>query len=156
MSGIIKHSVKKIANNQAERNIIVFWRPTDPNGYLGQWYQSNFTFDQNIFDNLPQQVKDLAIVKDRPAVITKLFEQKNFNTAEKFMMMSKSALFQDDEVFEVMGKTNDPKIQKSLGQKVKNFNQDTWNTYCRDIVKLGKLSQVQSKQSTSNETQSNR
>jgi ribA/ribD-fused uncharacterized protein len=51
--------------------------------------------------------------------------------------MGKAALFRDDATFRKMGADDSPKNQKALGRSVNNFDGDTWDKYCRDIVKMG-------------------
>lgn len=57
-----------------------------------------------------------------------------FNCAEQFMMYQKAKLFNDDAIAEKILKTTSPKSQKSLGRKVSNFDESTWNSHCADIV----------------------
>lgn len=118
-------------------NIIAFWRISDPYGYLGQWYISEFKFDKKSLANLPDKITSLSIFKHKPDVIRKLMKYGVYSSAEKFMMMGKAALFYDNDIFDSMGKTNDPKNHKSLGRKIKNFNGNEWNNYRTDIVVLG-------------------
>ncbi len=128
-------SVKK--NNQNVREVIAFWRPFDPYPYLGQWCVSNFNLTDDIVKTFPDEIKNLQLYRERYDVIEKLIEQQNFNTAEKFMMMGKAALFRDNRIFRQMSLVDDPKNHKALGQRVANFDQLTWDMYCEDIVKLG-------------------
>lgn len=124
-------------NTLMQKNIITFWRPTDQNGYLGQWYESEFELTNMIISELPDEIKRLELVKKRPDVLTKLTTQRTFRTAEKFMMMGKAALFKDNVTFAKMASINSPYHQKKLGQLVRNFDEATWMKYCRDIVKIG-------------------
>ena len=125
--------VVKILQNQ----IIPFWRPTDPNGYLSQWYRSNFILTKEMIQGFPEAIKALDLWKNKQSVLLKLSEQGSFQTAEMFMMMGKAALFGDNVIFLQMSRTSDPKIQKDLGRKVRNFSEDIWNRYAQDIVKIG-------------------
>lgn len=52
-------------------------------------------------------------------------------------MYSKAVMFGDIEIANAILKTSDPKEQKSLGRKVKNFKADIWNEVAREIVFLG-------------------
>lgn len=56
---------------------------------------------------------------------------------EQYMMAGKSKLFNDEEVFEEIMKCKDPKKIKSLGRRVKNFNEEKWNKAKIDIVFKG-------------------
>lgn len=57
-----------------------------------------------------------------------------FSTAEKFMMASKAWIFGDMEIYNQMMETDDPKIIKALGRKVKGFRDDIWLRHCLKIV----------------------
>lgn len=118
-------------------NFISFWRPTDPYSWLGQWYYTDFVLTAEIVDRFPVSIKTLDLYKNKFEVIRDLVRQRYFNCAEKFMMMGKAALFEDEECFIKMSRQYSPRTLKSLGQQVKNFNEDTWMRYCRDIVKIG-------------------
>jgi len=57
-----------------------------------------------------------------------------YNCAEQYMMAKKALLFNDfDSLREIMLEKS-PAIQKALGKKVKGFNKEIWETYCRDFV----------------------
>ena len=60
-----------------------------------------------------------------------------FNTAEQFMMASKAKLFEDEETFKKIMKSENPSEQKMLGRSVKNFDEEKWNNVARDYVTLG-------------------
>lgn len=62
-----------------------------------------------------------------------------FNTAEKYMMYHKAMLFKDEDMAKQILKSNDPKVQKALGKKVKNFSQQIWDEHKLDIVIKGNL-----------------
>lgn len=115
-------------------NYIAFWRPTDEHGFLGQWYPSNFEFNENIIHILPNEIKNLDLYKNRMDVLLKLCENGKYSTTEKYMMKAKAALFNDNVIFNLMDKSNSPKTDRQLGRKVKNFNEEIWNKYNRDIV----------------------
>ena len=53
------------------------------------------------------------------------------------MMAGKAKLFNDEEVFEEIMRCKDPKKIKSLGRKVKNFDEEKWNKAKIDIVFKG-------------------
>jgi ribA/ribD-fused uncharacterized protein len=127
----------KVVKKPTQDQIIAFWRPIDPHGYLGQWYKSEFILTNNMIQKFPDAIKALGLWKDKQSVLMKLAEQGKFQTAEMFMMMGKAALFEDDDVFTQIGRTSDPKNHKALGRKVKNFSDDIWNKYALDIVKIG-------------------
>ena len=68
------------------------------NGPFSQWYPSPFEIDGRLFIN-----------------------------AEQFMMYNKAILFKDEDIAYKIMKSTNPKEQKALGRKVKNFNIETWS-----------------------------
>ncbi len=57
-----------------------------------------------------------------------------FNCCEQYMMVCKARLFNDIEaVADIMHHAN-PRKQKEVGRKVKNFNKDKWEEIARDVV----------------------
>ena len=66
------------------------------------------------------------------------FEGMTFDRAEQFMMFCKAAFFEDWSIAEqVMNTPGNPKKQKALGRKVKNFNVEKWATVAKKIVYSG-------------------
>jgi len=68
------------------------------------------------------------------------FKDKNgleFSSAEQFMFYHKAKLFNDKESLNKIMNTSDPKKQKNLGRKVKNFNEEIWKDYRYKIILLG-------------------
>jgi ribA/ribD-fused uncharacterized protein len=60
-----------------------------------------------------------------------------YNCAEQYMMHQKALLFADYDVAkQIMASTN-PKEQKALGRKIKNFDMHWWNENCIQIVFRG-------------------
>lgn len=66
-------------------------------------------------------------------------EDRTFNCSEQFMMYCKAMYFKDFEIVEQVMKTENPKLQKSLGRKVKNFDPVEWDKVCMDYVYDGCL-----------------
>jgi len=63
-----------------------------------------------------------------------------YNCAEQYMMAMKANMFTDfDTYYKIMEATN-PKEQKALGRKVKNFNENAWNKKAKLIVYNGNYS----------------
>jgi ribA/ribD-fused uncharacterized protein len=123
---------------QVDVNFITFWRPSDQNSYLGQWYSSKFTLTKDIIDGLPEQITKLELFSDKYDVIEKLSDDKHvYNCAEQFMMMGKAALFYDNIIFNKMKNCNTAKDHKTLGRLIQKFDIDIWNKYCKDIVTIG-------------------
>ena len=48
----------------------------------------------------------------------------------------------DTDIAEEVVNTSDPKEQKNLGRKVKNFDEDLWNAKCFEVVKQGNIHKV--------------
>ena len=57
-----------------------------------------------------------------------------FNCAEQFMMSMKALRFHDFETNELIMKSKDPREQKALGRKVKNFDPEKWSMVARQMV----------------------
>lgn len=57
-----------------------------------------------------------------------------FNTNEQYMMYKKALTFNDLDIAEKILKERDPREQKKLGRKVKNFNKEIWDSISRDVV----------------------
>lgn len=62
---------------------------------------------------------------------------KKFCTAEQYMMYKKAIHFGDEEIAQKVMATCNPKIQKALGRKVKNFVAEEWNRVARQYVYEG-------------------
>lgn len=66
-------------------------------------------------------------------------EERKFVCCEQWMMWKKAKLFGDDATAYDIMKTEDPKEQKSLGRKVKNFQPEIWDQNKFEIVCEGNL-----------------
>ncbi len=92
------------------RRIICFHNPEEENGYLSNWFLSDFQVDGKLFTSM-----------------------------EQYMMYSKAMLFQDVEIAErIMSTTNVGKI-KALGRVVKQYNDVVWNGMRQIIIYEGLL-----------------
>lgn len=78
------------------------------NGPFSQWYAAKFTVDGT-----------------------------TYTCAEQYMMAQKALVFGDKSNHKAIMQELSPKIQKSLGRKVANFNADKWNNVARDVVFKG-------------------
>lgn len=58
----------------------------------------------------------------------------HFNCCEQYMMYCKAKVFGDKEAMDKIMTLKDPKQQKAMGRKVKNFDAATWNAVARDVV----------------------
>lgn len=57
-----------------------------------------------------------------------------YNCCEQFMMSEKAKLFYDEDSRAFIMMSKNPREQKAIGRRVKNFNADNWNKVCRDVV----------------------
>ena len=90
--------------------IICFHNPDEINGYLSNWYPSNF---------------EINSIK--------------YSSMEQYMMHRKALLFNDNEISEqILATSNVGKI-KSLGRAVKNYDDIVWNGLRQLIVYEGLL-----------------
>ncbi|MCD6435230.1 MAG: NADAR family protein [Clostridiales bacterium] len=55
-------------------------------------------------------------------------------SCEQYMMAAKATLFEDKESCEKIMEEEDPKKQKSLGRKVKNYSDEKWHGIAKEIV----------------------
>lgn len=93
----LARTASEYARDYAMRNTIFF-----SNGIFSQFWLSTFTSDTD------------------DGCIT-------YNCAEQWHHHKKALLFGDTEIADQIMKEKIPYIQKSLGRRVKNFDQDTWN-----------------------------
>lgn len=84
--------------------IICFHNPNEDNGYLSNWYPSNFKVD-NV----------------------------NFSSMEQYMMYKKAVCFRDKDTADKILVTNDVAEIKALGRLVADYNESYWNG-ARQIV----------------------
>lgn len=92
------------------RNIICFHNPDEANGYLSNWYLSEFAVDG---------------IK--------------YSSMEQYMMYQKANLFHDEEIAQqILDTCNVGKI-KALGRAVKEYDELIWNGMRQIIVYKGLL-----------------
>jgi ribA/ribD-fused uncharacterized protein len=63
----------------------------------------------------------------------------SYSSAEQFMMAEKARLFEDQEVLEQILENADPGKIKSLGRRVRGFEESAWNRTRFDIVTRGNV-----------------
>lgn len=63
----------------------------------------------------------------------------SYNTAEQYMMAMKATYFGDKESLDKIMATNNPRDQKALGRKVKNFDAGMWSAVSREYVYIANL-----------------
>ena len=85
--------------------IICFHNPDDENGYLSNWYLSDF-----IIDGI------------------------KYSSMEQYMMYQKACCFNDVESANEILNTNDVAEIKQLGRFVQNYNENCWNGVRQLIV----------------------
>lgn len=79
-------------------NVICFHNPDEENGYLSNWYLSDFTADG-----------------------------VQFSSMEQYMMYQKAMLFSDTEIAAKILQTTDVSKIKALGRAVRNYENLLWN-----------------------------
>ena len=99
------------------RKIICFHNPDEVNGFLSNWYLSEFNM-----------------------------EQMKFSSMEQYMMYKKAQLFQDWEIAEKILSTNQVGNIKMLGRSVKNYEDIMWNGVRQIIVYEGLLAKFEQNQ----------
>ena len=91
-------------------NIICFHNPDEENGYLSNWYPSQF-----------------------------IVNEIQFFSMEQYMMYKKAVCFKDNDIAEgILGSTDVIKI-KALGRMVKNYNDSYWSGIRQIVVYEGLL-----------------
>lgn len=91
-------------------NIICFHNPEEENGFLSNWYLSDFTVNE---------------VK--------------YSSVEQFMMYKKAIRFQDIEKAQQILSTNDVALIKEYGRQVKGYNDNIWCGIRQMVVYQGLL-----------------
>jgi len=67
-----------------------------------------------------------------------------FSCCEQYMMAGKALTFGDEDVFNAIMLETNPKVQKDLGRKVRNFDPAIWNEIAREIVYDGNIAKFTS------------
>lgn len=101
-------------NNLDYNNIICFHNPTEENGYLSNWYMSEFTYND---------------IK--------------FSSMEQYMMYQKTVTFHDYDVAKDIMGTDDVAEIKALGRKVKNYSDVIWNGLRQIVIYQGLFAKFQ-------------
>ena len=89
-------------------NVICFHNPDEENGYLSNWYLSDFVVDG---------------IK--------------YSSMEQYMMYKKAICFSDDTIANQILDTNDVAYIKSLGRNVSNYDDHYWNGIRQVVVYKG-------------------
>ena len=104
------------------RQIICFHNPDEMNGYLSNWYLSDF---------------EMNGIK--------------YSSMEQYMMYQKAVLFSDNEIAEQILATSDVGKIKALGRKVKKYNDIIWNGMRQIIIYEGLLEKFRQNDDLKNE-----
>ena len=91
-------------------NIRCFHNPEEENGYLSNWYLSDFKVDS---------------IK--------------FSSTEQYMMYKKAIVFNDNKIAKEILETTDVSKIKALGRQVSNYNDKYWNGVRQIIIYKGLL-----------------
>ena len=91
-------------------NIRCFHNPEEENGYLSNWYLSDFKIDS---------------IK--------------FSSTEQYMMYKKAIVFNDNKIAKEILETTDVSKIKALGRQVSNYNDTYWNGVRQIIIYKGLL-----------------
>lgn len=91
-------------------NIRCFHNPDEENGYLSNWYVSEFKIDS---------------IK--------------FSSMEQYMMYKKAIVFNDNKIAKEILETTDVSKIKALGRKVSNYDDTYWNGVRQIIIYKGLL-----------------
>ena len=89
-------------------NVICFHNPDEENGYLSNWYLSDFIVDE---------------IK--------------FTSMEQYMMYQKAMCFNDNDIAAQILETNDVAQIKALGRLVHNYNDHHWNGVRQVVIYEG-------------------
>ena len=93
-----------------KKNVICFHNPREENGYLSNWYPSDFTY---------------ADIR--------------FSSMEQYMMYQKAVCFRDERTASEILRTDDVAEIKALGRQVAGYDDNTWNGIRQIVIYEGLL-----------------
>ena len=93
-----------------KKNVICFHNPGEENGYLSNWYPSDFTYT------------DIR-----------------FSSMEQYMMYQKAVCFRDERTASEILRTDDVAEIKALGRQVAGYDDNTWNGIRQIVIYEGLL-----------------
>ena len=99
---------KKAAQTNAAQKYVFFWKDSEKNGFLSNWYPRKFVVDD--------------------------FEYLHM---EQYMMAQKAKLFHDARHYTEILRATEPKECKDIGRKVQPFDEKRWNAAKYDLIKIG-------------------
>ena len=129
--------------HHCESFTVQFWRPDGKPKYTKQWLQQEFVTGKKKEFCLfwgHQPSKDGKIGKSCLSQwwIDDFYDlEQNYLCMEQYMMAAKAELFQDQEIMEQILNSSDQKEIKTLGRKVRNFDQRVWDHVKYSIVLNG-------------------
>ena len=129
--------------HHCESFTVQFWRPDGKPKYTKQWLQQEFATGKKKEFCLfwgHQPSKDGKIGKSCLSQwwIDDFYDlEQNYLCMEQYMMAAKAELFQDQEIMEQILNSSDQKEIKTLGRKVRNFDQRVWDHVKYSIVLNG-------------------
>ena len=101
---------KGFISNVSEGNVICFHNPDEENGYLSNWFRSDFIVNGICYTSM-----------------------------EQFMMYRKAQCFQDKKIADKILQTEDVAQIKKLGRDVKGYDENFWNGVRQIVVYEGLL-----------------
>lgn len=93
-----------------KNKIVCFHNPKEENGYLSNWFMSDF-----------------------------IVSGVTFSSGEQYMMFMKAMTFKDTEVANKILATNDVAKIKKLGRQVRNYNDKQWDSIRQQVMYDGLL-----------------
>ena len=108
--------VEKRLKEGQEEKFTFFWETKSP---FSQWHKSEFIGPSYMWDNAFMK---RMIEEGYP-------KERNFKSAEQWMMYCKAMLFMDFEMADNIMSTSNPRKMKEFGRQVKRFDPDTWRVY---------------------------
>ena len=104
--------------------IVCFHNPEEENGYLSNWYSSQFIINDIIFSSM-----------------------------EQFMMYQKAICFEDNDIAQKIHKTENVAYIKELGRLISNYNENYWNGIRQIIVFEGLMAKFSQNESLKRQLQ---
>ena len=95
--------------------------------------KSRTVYNERVFSQFYEKIGK----NNEPEVLFKDSEDTPYYCAEQYMMAGKARLFKDNETLKLILMNKDPAKIKSLGRKVKNFNEQQWKDNREKIVEQG-------------------
>lgn len=103
------NTIAKLKNEDCQINVVLFHKPTEPNGFLSNWYAAEFEYGR-----------------------------EKYISTEQYMMYQKMSHFRAYDIADKILKEHDQKVIKDLGRtKIDNFNAQLWDKTKHAIVKRG-------------------